>query len=81
MDELDGIYFSSDDGAKEYYLRYCLPLFLMEQNAGIRKYIQGKSSTWKHVFRELLTRFLVDESHRIKLGNMEKTERSFRHDT
>lgn len=81
MDELDGIYFSSDEGAKEYYLRYCLPLFLMEQNAGIRKYIQGKSSTWKNVFRELLTRFLVDESHRIKLGNMEKTERSFRHDT
>jgi hypothetical protein len=53
----------------------------MEHNHGIIKYTSGKSVEWKSNFRELLSRLLIEEAHRVKGKDIKKTERSFRHDT
>ena len=89
MEEFQGIAFPSSESADDYYGKYCLPIFLMEQNQYIRKYIQKKTQSlsftqateWKSIFRELLTRFLSEERHRVDSRNLAKTERSFKHDT
>lgn len=77
------IVFSSDADAKNYFLRHCVPVFLMEQNHAIRAYIEGKTTQWKIIFRQLLSRFLVEQSeiHRVQIGALNKTEHSFRNDT
>lgn len=81
LDQLSDAPFTSDEAARDYYLRYCLPLFLIEHNQAIKKYVRGKSWEWVSIFRELLTRFVLDEAHRIRLQNLEVTERSFRYDS
>jgi hypothetical protein len=80
-ESLHDIEFTSDQAAADHYIRYCLPLFLLEHNEGIKKYIAWKDGAWRAIFRELLSRFLLEESHRVKLVNLEKTEHSFRYDS
>ena len=81
LESLHEAWISPDGAARDYYILYCLPLFLLEHNNGIKKYISGKSEEWKSIFRELLSRFLIEESHRVKLQNIDRTERSFRYDS
>lgn len=81
LEQLYDAPFTSDEASRDYYLRYCLPLFLIEHNQAIRKYIKWKSPEWVAIFRELLTRFVLDEAQRIRLQNLEVTERSFRYDS
>lgn len=81
LDQLSEAPFTSNEAARDYYLKYCLPLFLIEHNQAIRKYVRGKSPEWVAIFRELLTKFVLDEAHRISLNKLEITERSFRYDS
>ncbi len=80
MDEAN--FFKTQDDARTYYLKYCLPGFLIKHNVRIKKYLEHKTTDEIFTFQELLRRFLLDsEAHRINPENIEKTERSFRHDT
>lgn len=74
--------FETDTEAREYYIRYCLPDFLIAHNVRIGKYLKNKTAEQIFTFRGLLVRFLLnDVVHRVNPDNIEKTERSFRHDT
>lgn len=78
----DSNFFKTQDDARTYYLRYCLPQFLIERNPRIRNYLKGKDENTVFIFKELISRFLLDsEAHRIHPNSIDKTELSFRHDT
>lgn len=74
--------FETQDTVTNYYLKHCLPDFLIGHNESIRKFLSTKDPEYIFNFRELLARFLLDsESYRISKQSIEKTEKSFRHDT
>lgn len=65
----------TQERARDYYLRYCLPDFLIAHNVRIRKYLKTRSENEIYLFRELLARFLLEsEACRISPQSLEKTE-------
>lgn len=74
--------FQTDESAREYYLKYCLPDLLIWYNQGIIKYLRDKSPEQIFIFRELLIQILLEkEVSRIRPNSIEQTERSFIYDS
>jgi HrpA-like RNA helicase len=74
--------FKTQEWAQVYYLQHCLPDFLIGHNPSVKQYLEGKSPEQIFIFRELLVGIILEEERtRIHPRSLEKTERSFAHDT
>ncbi len=74
--------FNTNYNALDYYLKYCLPDFLIAHNLKIKKFLKWRNEKYIYTFRELLKRFILEEEkHRIQPYSIANTERRFKHDS